>query len=400
MKMPGKKSILAGMIFTGVLLFSRCLNSDVHDPRGKGYAGSNSCIQCHRQIVDSYLHTPHYHSASLASQSNAIAGSFSKDSNTFVVNDTTKVVMERREGIPYQVLYVKGKEKRAQRFDIVFGHSKGQAYLYWKDDMVYQLPISWFASLNRWTSSPGYPPGMPFFDRPVLERCFECHTGFIGQSGGQNANALDAASLIPAIDCERCHGPAAAHVRFHTESPGETQGSYIVSYKRLTRAQKLDMCSVCHAGNKSILLRTGFGFRPGDSLSHFVLPEHTSAGRPDVHGNQVALLASSKCFRMSEMDCSTCHDTHVNDHGNYAGYAQRCQSCHSMDKHNFCKIADAQNISFLKANCTKCHMPEQPSEIIKARVAGANENTAIFMANHRIAVYPEESKKIIGALKE
>ncbi|HEV3326785.1 MAG TPA: multiheme c-type cytochrome [Puia sp.] len=402
MKMRGKKFILTGMIFTGILFFSRCLNSNGHDqdPRGEAYAGSAACIKCHQQIVDSYLRTPHYHSASLASPSNAIAGSFSKDSNSFVVNDTTKVVMERREGVPYQVLYINGRERRAQRFDIVFGYSKGQAYLYWKNDLVYQLPISWFTSLHRWTSSPGYPPGMPFFDRPVLERCFECHTSFITQSNGQKENALDAASLIPDIDCERCHGPAANHVSFHTDNPGEKQGRYIASYNRLPRARKIDMCAVCHAGSKKILLRTVFGFRPGDSLSHFEVPENVSSARPDVHGDQVALLASSKCFRMSEMDCSTCHNTHVNDHGNYVGYAQRCQSCHSPDNHNFCKIANAQNISFLKENCTRCHMPEQASDIIKARSAGANGNTPIFMVNHRIAIYPEESKKIIGGLKE
>jgi hypothetical protein len=402
MNIPGKQFIFAGTILTSVLLFSRCLNSNGHDqdPRGAAYAGSAACTKCHRQTADSYLHTAHYHSASTASPSNAIAGSFSKDSNSFVVNDTTKVVMERREGVPYQVLYINGREKRAQRFDIVFGYSKGQTYLYWKNDLIYQLPISYFTNLHRWTSSPGYPAGIPIFDRPVLKRCFECHTSFIAQSNEQNENALDQKSLIPDIDCERCHGPASNHVNFHTDNPDEKEGKYIISYKSLTREQKIELCAVCHAGNKGIQLRTVFGFRPGDSLSHFVLPDHGSPIRPDVHGNQVALLASSKCFRMSEMDCSTCHNTHINDHGEYARYAQHCQGCHSTDGHNFCKIANTGNIAFLKANCTKCHMPSQPSGIIKVKTAEANGNTPVFMVNHRIAIYPEESKKIINNLKE
>jgi len=400
MKMPGKKISLIGMIVLGVLLFSRCLHSGARDqdPRGAAYAGSASCVSCHRPIVNAYFHTSHYHSASLASPG-AIAGGFTKDSNSFVMNDSTKIVMERREGVPYQVLYVNGRQRRAERFDIVFGYSKGQAYLYWKKDQLYQLPISWFTSLHRWTSSPGYPTGMAFFDRPVLERCFECHTSFITQSDGQNENALDKGSMILDIDCERCHGPAANHVSFHTEYPDEMQGRYIMSYKHLTREQKIDMCAVCHSGNKGIQLRTVFGFRPGDSLTHFVLPDHVTPVRPDVHGDQVALLASSKCFRMSEMDCSTCHNIHINDHGDYAGYAQRCQGCHNTVNHNFCKIADARNISFLKGNCTRCHMPAQPSNIIKVRATETNGNTAIFMVNHRIAVYPEESKEIINGLK-
>ena len=75
--------------------------------------------------------------------------------------------------------------------------------------------------------------------------------------------------------------------------------------------------------------------------------------------NQTQLLATSKCFMMSNMDCATCHNTHANERGNYSLYAQHCQGCHSTANHNFCKMADWSNISLLKNNCTKCHMPEQ-----------------------------------------
>jgi hypothetical protein len=395
--MPGKMFGLIAMIATGILIFSRCLESGARDPRGRAYAGEAACMQCHRTIVDSYGHTPHYHSAALAAP-NTIAGSFAKDSNTFIVNDTVRVVMEERTGIPYQVLYVNGREARAQRFDIVFGYAKGQAYLYWKKDQLYQLPISYFTDLHRWTSSPGYPGGMPFFDRPVLARCFECHTSFITPSDRQNVNALDKTSLIVNIDCERCHGPAANHVAYQKEFPGEKTGRYIASYRSLTRRQKIDLCAVCHAGSNNIQLRSIFGFRPGDSLSHFVVSAHVSSGQPDVHGDQLALLASSKCFQMSEMDCSTCHNPHVDDHADWTAYAQRCQGCHSEAKHNFCKIADARNIGFIRANCTRCHMPSQPSEVIKVRTGATDTHTPIFMINHRIAVYPEASKKILDSL--
>jgi hypothetical protein len=392
-------------VFAGILLFSRCLDSGARDPRGKAYADPASCASCHASIVNAYGHTPHFHSAALASF-NTIRGSFSRDSNTFVVNDSVRVVMEDRGGTPYQVLYVRNKEVRVQRFDIVFGYEKGQGYLYWKDDQLYQLPISYFTDLHRWTTSPGYPAGMPFFDRPVLLRCFECHTTYISPSSRRsgspsdpkNVNALDANSLIVNIDCQRCHGPAANHVAFHTENPGEKIGRYISSYKNLTRRQKIDLCAVCHAGSNNIQLRSLFAFRPGDSLSQFAVSAHVGSNQPDVHGDQLALLASSKCFRGSEMDCSTCHDTHVNDHGDWAAYARRCQTCHSETNHNFCKIADASNIGFLKLNCSRCHMPSQPSEVIRVRTGETGAHTPIFMINHRIAIYPEESRRILDSL--
>jgi cytochrome c554/c'-like protein len=399
--MPGKKFFLLTIIFGCILGFSYCLDFKSHnDPRGKSYAGSSVCIQCHQSVYDSYLHTSHYLSASLASFS-SIAGSFSKDSNSLTINDSIKVVMEKREGTPYQVLYINGKEKRAQRFDIVFGFAKGQTYLYWEDDSLFQLPVSYFNVLHKWTSSPGYPADTVIFNRPIHARCFECHSSYIKQPPNtQNDNALDKSTLICNIDCERCHGPAATHVNFHTAYPGQKEGRYIVSYKSLSRSQKIDMCAVCHSGNKNFMLRSVFAFRPGDTLSHFMAPRFNNHSQLDVHGNQTQLLASSKCFMNSNMDCATCHNTHINNHGNYAQYAQHCQSCHSDANHNFCKKADSSNITFIKDNCTRCHMPEQPSNIIKVKTSETKMNTAILMVNHKIAVYPEESEKIMAYLKK
>lgn len=398
MTRPGKKLILTSIILSGVLFFSRCLDSGTHDPRGKAYAGSASCVSCHREIVKSYGRTPHYHSAAVASLS-TIAGSFSPDSNTFVASDTARVVMEVRGGIPYQVLYIRGKETRAERFDIVFGYTKGQTYLYWNNDQLYQLPISWFTNLHSWTSSPGYPDGLPFFGRPVLERCFECHTSYIAPSDPQNVNALSSTSLIAQIDCERCHGPAANHVAYHTEFPADTHARYIVSYRALPRDRKIDLCATCHSGSNNIPLRSLFGFQPGDSLAHFAVSAHVGARTPDVHGDQVALLASSKCFKESNMDCSTCHDPHAGDHHDYTAYARRCQGCHSPDNHNFCKIANDQNLSFIERSCTRCHMPAQASGIIRVKTGEAARDTSVFMVNHLIAVYPEESKKVLSQLR-
>jgi hypothetical protein len=400
--MPAKKISLLVLLLASIVFFTKCLDAPADkDPRGKAFAGSATCATCHKEIYKSYSHTAHFHSASIAS-STTIEGSFSKDSNIFVVNDTTKIMMEKRDNDFYQVLYVNGKEKRAERFDIVFGHTKGQAYLYWKKNLIFQLPVSYFTALHDWTSSPGYPEGKVFFDRPVFKRCFECHSSFIKQSGVYEVKELDKNSAIYNIDCERCHGPAASHVKFHTEYPSVKEGKYIISCNRLSRSQKIDMCAVCHSGNNNIMLTSTFTFLPGDSLSHFMIanPRNPLTVKPDVHGNQPQLLELSKCFMKSNMDCSTCHNTHVNDRGNYVQYAQRCQSCHSEANHNFCKMAGSIDISVLKNNCTKCHMPEQSSNIIKGKTSEAGIKTAVVMVNHHIAIYPEESQKIMLLLRK
>jgi hypothetical protein len=379
-----KKLVWIATISIGILLFSQCINSRSSDPRGRAYAGSASCVSCHKNIADSYSHTAHFHSASIAS-TKTIEGSFSPGSNIFRVNDTAKMVMELRDSIPYQVLYLNGREARAEPFQMVFGHSKGQAYLYWQGDQVYQLPLSW--AMNQWVMSPGYPSGLPFFDRPVLARCYECHTSFATQSGSPNVNALDRSAMILNIDCERCHGPAAEHAAFHTESPGETKGRYIASFASLTRQQRIELCATCHAGGNNIQLRSIFGFKPGDTLSLFQVSAHVPTGKPDVHGDQLALLSSSKCYQQSDMECSTCHNTHVNDRGNFVAYAQRCQTCHPESGDHFCKLATTQNVAFLRTNCTRCHMPAQASNVIHMKTTSVGGDTAVFMINHRIAIY-------------
>jgi Cytochrome c554 and c-prime len=397
--MNRKKIVVLTILFGCVLFFSRCLNyyKDTRDPRGSLYAGSATCIKCHQPVYESY-------STAGPASIHTIQGSFSKDSNSFIVNDSTKIVMEKRGSGQYQVMYVNGKEKEAHPFDIVFGNIKGQTYLYWKGDHLFQLPVSYFDSLHSWTSSPGYAVGRIDFNRPIVRRCFECHSSYIGASplqspGGPDINALDKNTLIYNIDCERCHGPAAAHVDFHTTNPDQKVAKYIVSYQSLSRTQKIDMCAVCHSGNKYVMLRSTFSFKPGDKLADYMFREPSDPGPVDVHGNQIQLLAKSKCFIMSNMDCATCHNTHVNDRGNYTLYARHCMTCHSEANHNFCKMATASNISFLENNCTKCHMPAQPSNSIVVQTSGTRNNMPTLVVNHHIAVYPDESRKIIAYLK-
>lgn len=405
-----KKIFVLIIISAPVLFFSKCLDKkEDKDPRGTSFAGSAACIKCHQDIYNSYLHTAHNLTASPASL-HTIQGSFSKDSNSFIVNDSVKIIMEKSGNGLEQVMYVNGKEREAHGFDVVLGSVKGQTYLYWKDDHLYQLPVSYFNTLHSWTSSPGYPPGRIVFNRPIARRCLECHSSYISESslqtsGQPNIFSLDKSTLIYNIDCERCHGPAAEHTAFHTANPAQKEAKYIVTYKSLSRSQKIDMCAVCHSGNKFPMLQSIFGFRPGDTLANFMLTQFPGAAIPDttvpeVHGNQIKLLAKSKCFIMSNMDCSTCHNTHVNDRGNNMVYAQHCMTCHSEANHNFCKMVTPSTVSFFENNCTTCHMPAQPSKAIVVQTSETKNNMPCTVVNHRIAVYPEESKKVMAYLKE
>ena len=313
--------------------------------------------------------------------------------------------MEKHKDGLYQASYINGKPREKQRFDITFGSNRGETYLYWKGNEMYELPVTYYLYLHQWANSPGYKGGTVNFDRPMGKRCFECHssyienspggTGFIGQT-----EQFDKKSMILNIDCERCHGPAANHVAFQTKNPEEKKPMYITRISSLSRLQRIDLCGQCHAGNSGLMFRSIFDFKPGDKMADFKDNTNFKEKYPvkiDVHGNQAGLLAGSKCFIKGNIECATCHDVH-NEIKSLSTYSQRCTACHSEEKHNFCKVA-GQLGQAITNHCIDCHMPIESSNSIVIHGAG-NRTIPAFQARiHRIAIYPEESEKIMIWLK-
>jgi len=399
-----KSSLLRFGIFIVpvIIVFSQCLNlKKKEDPRGHEYAGSATCVSCHKDIYNSYLHTAHFQSAQ-PSGANTISGSFKDGSNAFAFTDGTKVEMHSTDSGFYQTAYENGKPTQTERFDITFGAVKGESYAYWKGNELFQLPISYVSNVHSWINSPGYDNRISY-TRPISTLCMDCHVSYIKSEKPNlpgylvNPDGFDKSSIVYGVDCERCHGPAAEHVKFQMDNPTVKEAKYIIKFASLTRDQKINMCAICHSGTSTPILRPTFGFRPGDTLlkymaaSNFVkTPDYTHI---DVHGNQKALLASSKCFINSKMDCSTCHDTHTNERADMLLYTARCMTCHNTDTHNVCKLSNQLTSDVLKNNCISCHMPAQLSKVIIAGQTGALVHT------HHIAVYPGETQKILAYLK-
>ena len=373
------------------------------DPRGDGYAVSVTCQKCHSDIYASYLHTAHF-SASAPATPASVHGSFSAGRNVVVVDDSQKVVMEKADSGLFQAYYVKGKVVQRQRFDIVLGGVKGESYLYWSGNGLNQLPVSWYTKEDKWMLSPRFDPRKVDFHRSIGTRCFECHAGYIGDQAdaSQQQNAaeqFDRGSLVYRIDCERCHGPGARHAAFQADHPEIKTASFIARVSSLPRARRMDVCGVCHSGNKGVMLRSTFWFQPGDTLSKFKLADFFSvvdSNRLDVHGNQMQLLERSKCYMNSNMDCATCHDTHRNQRGSTETFIQKCLGCHSPQGHNYCKMANSSNAAMIQSNCIQCHMPALPSMAIVSANLSNRMSSEILVHTHHIALYPQEVKKVLA----
>lgn len=397
-----KIRILFSFIFLAVFL-TNCKNAsdDYIDPRGTDYAGSESCIQCHQTQHQLTLMSSHFKATAPATLQNVL-GEFNKGNHVFIYDKNTKLVMEERNDSLYQVLYKNGKEVEAHPYDIVFGTKHAQTSAYWNNHYTYELPISYYKSLNSWATSPGYPADKPNFTREIAKECYGCHSSNIASryitTSSDKVNSMtmevetfmDKNTLIYGIDCERCHGPAKQHVNTHLKFPDLKKAQNITLFKNLTRQQRLDACAICHSGNDKFKLKSRFQFKPGESLNDYFRATFSSNDSIhfDVHGNQLGLLAQSKCFQKSEkMDCMTCHNPHENAPTKLASYSKICMSCHQGLKHNE-KTLKTMSASLLAENCVECHMPKKPSGAIKFQLSNSKQFSNYNLRTHKIGIYP------------
>jgi len=408
-----RSAIVIFFMVACVFVLTRCINgsSDTKEKTDKHtavindrnvnfqlFAGSASCSNCHKKIYESHVHTAHYLTSQPASEK-YIKGSFEKGQNIYPYNPSVYIAMEKRDSGLYQVAYSNGIEKIARRFDITVGSgTKGQTFLSWKGNNLFQLPITYFTAANEWSNSPGY-ANRPVFNRPVTSRCLECHSTYANviSPPAKEPESFDHYQLLYGVDCEKCHGPAAKHVEYQTQNPTATTAKYIINPALLSRQQKLDVCALCHGGRLQ-KTKPSFEFIAGDTLSNYFIRNISAPDMKsiDVHGNQYGLLSESKCFQMSAtLTCVSCHNPHENERGKTVIFSQRCMACHNKEHGTFCKINPAE-VSSITTNCIDCHMPRQPSMSIALLLPGASVPTAALIHTHLIKVYPDETKKFMG----
>ncbi len=368
---------------------------------GNGFAGSASCMACHKGIYETHIKTAHYRTSRPASKE-FIKGSFDPGKNHFVYNKFMEVVLENQNDSFFQTAYISGVAMESRAFGVVIGSGrKGQTYLYWDSAKLFQLPVSYYTPLDSWCNSPGYPLNYIRFDRPIPAHCIECHGTYAKTNGEEKGNTLfDKSQIIYGVDCERCHGPGAEHVVFHTAHPDEKTAKFIINAKHLGRQQRLDACALCHSGFRKEI-QPAFSFAVGKKLDDYSAPSYSAdtVSSLDVHGNQYGLLTSSKCFTMSDqMDCSSCHNVHADEVNSPKLFSGRCMNCHNEATHHTCTITPVKGL-VLGDNCIDCHMPALPSKKIFLQLSDPNKSTPDLVRTHRVGIYLKSTNEYLEKIK-
>jgi tetratricopeptide (TPR) repeat protein len=262
------------------------------------------------------------------------------------------------------------KGKRELLYYIGSGR-RGRTYLFSTNGFLFESPINWYTKKAVWDMAPAYRDTreMPL-NLPAYTSCLACHTSQMqAPQNGTDSRYPSPAFLHNGVSCERCHGPAAAHIA----------GGPIVNPAKLSPARRDQVCMQCHLEGSAAIQRPSqhlYDYQAGQDLSDFVryyvLADTHSSNLGAV--SQVEALTQSICKKKSgaAMSCTSCHDPHYSPSSEerVAFYRQKCLACHGASfgaKHH----PD-------QPDCTTCHMPAlQSTDIAHTQVT-----------DHRIPLHP------------
>jgi hypothetical protein len=300
------------------------------------------CAPCHPAQVNGYLKTGMARSLSRPSGRPTGRVTHALSGSVFTVRATASGILQTLERGGYKgnhtVAYVIGSGNHA------FGYLVNIA------GYLFQSPLSFYSRAKVWDLAPGYErDASPDFTRPVTQECLWCHAGRPQPVEGSLNKYQSPAFAAEAISCDRCHGPAAEHVK-------RPSANNILNPKKLPSRARAGVCEQCHLGGEARIPnpgRTIGEFEPGMQLeevfSVFVFDRSVPGLKVVSHVEQLALSA---CAQKSggELWCGTCHNPH--DATPAAAHTARCRECHT---------------GALPAShpgdpaCARCHMPKRPA---------------------------------------
>lgn len=358
------------------------------------YAPAASCFGCHSGIAARYRATGMANSFS-AFDAPKTKAAFTRNNSFHHKASDRHYTMTIRDGQAFMKrhqLDSSGREINVveRRIDYVMGSGyKAQTMIHRtpRGELV-EMPVAWYtANGGYWAMNPSYDrPDHADFRRRIRYDCFFCHNAYpTVQDDSFLADPVYPAQLPSGIDCQRCHGPGAAHVEAASaKAPIEKIRTAIVNPKRLSRDAQLGICYQCHLQSTSsplphVVTRLGrgvFSHRAGEPLRDYALFFDHPAGAGFDEKFEIAhaayRLRQSACFRSSQMTCTTCHDPHEAKPAS----SESCRNCHAQPK---------GTVHAKATECVSCHMPQRRTD----------DAVHVTMTDHKIVRHaPPDSDRL------
>jgi len=381
-------SLVAAMFSTGA--FWRNLSSaratEVDSPSTSTYVSPSECASCHDDVAASYEKTEMAHSLYPADR-DLIGKNRQSEVTYYHSASKTWFSMEWREGKLYQNRWQPGTKDEKVNLDskevdyVVGSGDHTHTYLHRNSDgTLTELPLAWYAENGgTWAMNPGFDNSAPPTRHLVSYGCMFCHNGYPQvphDLGDSITHPVYVGDLPQGIDCQRCHGPGAAHVKAARTpaTPPEQIRSTILNPRSLDNERQMEICMQCHLEVTSFHLpdrirrydQQPFGYTPDELLtSFFQYFQRDLKGKADPLfdiDNASYRLRQSQCFLRSSgaLTCERCHDPHQPHKTAEAErrYVGVCLSCHASSLSTL--VSENKHTS--RTDCIGCHMPTRRTD--------------------------------------
>ena len=363
-------------------------------PVADRYAGSGACRTCHVREYERWQATGMARMLRPYRPEHVI-GDFANgrtvDNRARAVLDGGRHFIEIRRGespewTRYPVDYTIGSkwqqayattlaDQRILVFPVQYSREHGGWLNYWK---VVDSPGSVRADIARFHEVP---------EQAIYQTtCAPCHTSQLRFAKG--AARPEAATFHEGgVNCETCHGPAAAHVEAYRGGRRQPRAAIAppVRFTGLAAAESVAICAQCHAQSAvHDAIDTGevnYGVRgpwyrvyPTHLVSSFPRRALYRDGRFRATTFISEAFARSQCFQTGGATCASCHDPHPPDPATNptslkfgADDDRMCVQCHTQFKdapeRHTRHAADSD-----ASRCVTCHMPRIAEALLfKAR---------------------------------
>ena len=406
--------LLATIIATGLVLYLSHRNTP-NPTVQQAYADPKACAQCHASETAGYANTGMAH-AFYKPQAKDTIELPAKEGQFFHAASGTYYSMTEHGGKYFQRRWQDGFDGKPDnveelQIDYIMGSGNHvRTYLHREEDgRLIELPLAWYAELGgHWGMNPGYDNSHPMTRRQIAYECMFCHNGYpeVPATAHRDltANPVYSGPLPEGVDCQRCHGPGAAHVKA-AQSP-ETSipqiRALILNPARLSRDRQMEVCEQCHLETTSRPLpdrirhydQQPFGYRVDRPLGSFnsYFSRDADKGRTDNFEivNAPYRLRQSLCYLKSEgaLTCETCHNPHDlhKGPGSASYYASICMKCHAANL----PAQIALHHHPTSNDCVSCHMPKRRTEDVVHAI----------MTDHLIQRRPLPARELLAERQE
>ncbi|WP_367648714.1 multiheme c-type cytochrome [Ruegeria arenilitoris] len=303
----------------------------------QSYIGSEACVDCHKDIADSWKASHHALAWTEVSE-----GSIQADFNdTSYEDDGMSVLFSNKDGAPvatvtekdgmtteYSVHSVVGIEPlqqylfetepgRLQSFDVVWDTDAGRWFhLYPDQDLPPDDGLHWSGPYKNWNT-----------------RCAECHaTGFVKNYDPVSRSYASVHSEI-GVGCEACHGPGSAHIEWtngKAVNESLSEFGFPINWGIGDTEAEIQQCAGCHSRREAL--------EDGNPLPG--TPYHDAYNlavlRPGLYHSDGQIL--DEVYVYGSFLQSRMYDKGVG-----------CMDCHNPHSANL--VAEGNGI------CTQCHSP-------------------------------------------